>query len=176
MRFLIVFFFSFLLSAMANAYDLDKIRLSFIEAINNKEKAQEFFTELNSIKKNDPIIIAYRGSASAILGKHAWNPISKLSYLKEGCETLDKAVTMDAENIEIRFLRFSLEHYVPSFLGFSKHLTIDKAKIIQLIQNHSSNNLKIEESIKQNIIQFLLESKRCTANEVQTLKKLSNNG
>jgi hypothetical protein len=46
-------------------------------------------------------------------------------------KTLSKAIAADPANPEIRFLRFSIQYYVPAFLGFSKNLDEDKKVIVQ---------------------------------------------
>src|SRR6476661_3554940 len=91
-------------------YDIQKIRKDYIASIKNESTAVKLYEQLQAIKNPDPLILAYLGSAQAIRAKHAWSPINKLNYLKEGCKTLDKAVNKNPNQLEIRFLRFSLQH------------------------------------------------------------------
>jgi len=166
--FLILFF-----GKIAMAYDIDKIRLDYIAAVNDSKKAEVFYQELKAIAKPDALILAYLGSAEALRAKHAFNPINKLSYLKQGSKTLAKAVDLSPNNIEVRFLRFSLEHYIPSFLGYNKNLEADRTKIIELLQ-HKTKGISLQDNTKitKNIINFLIETKRCTPSETILLKKL----
>ncbi len=173
MKHILLFFITFLFVKITMAYDIEKIRLDYIAAVKNSKKTEIFYKELKEIAKPDAIILAYLGSAEALRAKHAFNPINKLAYLKQGSNTLAKAVNAAPNNLEIRFLRFSLEHYVPSFLGYSKNLEADKVKIIELLQHkNKSEGIKDNTQIKKNIINFLLQTKRCTATESILLKKL----
>jgi hypothetical protein len=155
------------------AYDIDKIRLDYIAAVNSSKKADVFYKQLKAIPKPDALLLAYLGSAEALRAKHAFNPINKLAYLKQGSKTLENAVNTAPNNIEVRFLRFSLEHYIPSFLGYNKNLEADREKIIELLQHkNKGESPHANAQITKNIITFLLETKRCSASETILLKKL----
>jgi hypothetical protein len=54
----------------------------------------------------------------------------KVKHLNNAEAIYKTAVSADPHNIEIRFLRFSVEHNVPGFLGFNKDLITDSEEII----------------------------------------------
>ena len=173
MKFAFLFLIPFLLSKIVMAYDIEKIRINYIKAVNDSKKSEKFYKELSVIAKPDALILAYLGSAQAIRAKHAWNPVNKMSYLKQGSKTLDAAVNTAPNNLEVRFLRFSLEHFLPPFLGYSKHLETDKDKILELLEHKNmAAIIKGNTKILKNIINFMIESKRCSPTEVDTLNKL----
>lgn len=173
MKFAFLFLIPFLLSKIVVGYDIEKIRINYIKAVNDSKKSEKFYKELSAIAKPDALILAYLGSAQAIRAKHAWNPVNKMSYLKQGSKTLDAAVNSASNNLEVRFLRFSLEHFLPPFLGYSKHLETDKDKILELLE-HKNRRCVLQGNAKilKNIINFMIESKRCSPTEVDTLNKL----
>ncbi|MBU0695439.1 MAG: hypothetical protein KKE39_02780 [Bacteroidetes bacterium] len=154
------------------AYDIKQIRADYVSAINDSEKADQLCNHLENIKNPDPLILAYLGSAQAIKAKHAWNPVSKLSYIKKGFSTINEAVSKAPENLEVRFLRFSLSFYVPSFLGYSKNLTIDKNKIIDLLSKQSLIKLDVDKTILKNMVYFMIDSKLCSTQEIAVLKRV----
>ena len=156
------------------AYDIRKIRLEYNAAVNDEKKADEFYSKLEKMRPLDPLLLAYFGSAEAVKAKHALNPYSKLAYLKSGSKTLNLSVSKSPDNLEIRFLRFTLEHYVPKFLGYSKHLPEDKKKIIDLIAKRQFG--EVDSSLLKNIISFMKESRRCTKAELEVLNKALPNG
>jgi hypothetical protein len=166
---LIVFFFS---SIPSEANDIKKIREDYIAAVTNSNKANDLCVELSSIKNPDALILAYLGSAQAIKAKHAWNPVSKMSYLKEGFNTINKAVIKDPNQLEVRFLRFSLQFYVPDFLGYSKNLKIDKDKIIDLLRKKEVATLKLDKNILKDMVKFMIDSKKCNDQEIAILRKV----
>lgn len=165
-------FFSVFTSNFTQAYDIKKIREDYITAINSSDKADELYDQLSAIKNPDPLLLAYLGSVQALKAKHAWNPVSKLSYLNQGFKTINSAVAKAPNEIEVRFLRFSLEYYVPSFLGFSKNLHTDKVKIIELLQKQNPIKLDIDKTILKNMIYFMVHSDECTPEELAILEKI----
>nr|MBC7613025.1 hypothetical protein [Pseudopedobacter sp.] len=154
------------------AYDIKQIRADYVIAINDSEKADQLCNHLENIKNPDPLILAYLGSAQAIKAKHAWNPVSKLSYIKKGFSTINEAVSKAPENLEVRFLRFSLSFYVPSFLGYSRNLTVDKNKIIDLLSRPSLIKLDVDKTILKNMVYFMIDSKLCSTQEIAVLKRV----
>ncbi len=166
--FSLIVFFTF---QHSKAYDIAQIRKDYIAAVNDSDKADDLYHELAAIKNPDALILAYLGSAQAIKAKHSWNPISKVSYLKKGFNIINKAVKKDPDQLEVRFLRFSLQYYVPSFLGFSEHLEADKNKIIDLLRTHDAAALHLDKSILKNMANFMIDSKTCSQQEMIVLKK-----
>ncbi|HEX7366196.1 MAG TPA: hypothetical protein VF273_03820 [Pelobium sp.] len=154
-----------------SAMDIHQLRKDYIASIEDSKKADQLCKQLKAVKNPDALTLAYLGSVEAIQGKHAWNPVNKLSYLKQGFATIDKAVIKDPNHLEVRFLRFSLQYYVPAFLGYSKNLLADKDKIVALIKNTNAADLKMDKDVFRNIINFMVESKKCDAQEIAILKK-----
>jgi hypothetical protein len=74
------------------------------------------------------------------LAKHAFNHFSKLNYVKRATEKLNKAIAINGNNIEIRYMRFSVESAMPTYLGYSKHVHEDKKVIIDGLSGISASN------------------------------------
>ncbi len=165
---IIIFLGSFIQS---NAMDIGQLRKDYINSISNSDKADELYEKLGAVKNPDALTLAYLGSVEAIKGKHAWNPVDKLSYLKQGFATINKAVAKDPNQLEVRFLRFTLQYYVPGFLGYSKNLIADKDKIVSILKKHPSDDLKVDGEILKNMVNFMIDSKKCNAQEVAVLRK-----
>jgi len=159
---------------MLQAYDLKQLRLEFYAAVKDETAAESLYTRLKKEKSPDPLLQAYFGSVEALRAKHSFNPYNKIAYLKRGSQTLGKAVTRSPDNLEIRFLRFSLEHYVPAFLGYSKNLAADREKIVDLIRKQQTGGLT--NGLLQNIAAFMKESGRCSAKEILILERTLKNG
>jgi hypothetical protein len=111
----------------ATALDIEALRLKFYESINEKSAAKKFLEELEKIDKGDyPLIIGYRAAVKMIMAKHTLNPIYKYIYFVEGKKLLEAAVSKDSNNIELRFIRLSIQTNVPAFLGYKSELEKDK--------------------------------------------------
>ncbi len=137
---------------------IDSIRTWYALSVEDEDKAESMTEFLTEIKNKSAIEFAYLASAQALLGHHAYNPYNKLYWVKTASPNFDKAVKLEPNNPEIRFLRFAVEHYVPSFLGYSEHVEKDLNYLFNYAIN-SSENLYKEESFKT-IVNFLIETDR----------------
>ena len=167
---MINFIFLFItMSVSSFSTDLPQIRKEYYAAVNSEKASDKFYQRLKQLNSDKPLLKAYLGSAQAIRARHAINPYNKIKYLNEGLKTLQIAVKNDPENLEIRFLRFSLQHYVPAFLGKSKELTMDKTKIVSLFSQRKFGSL--DEPMLRSIVSFMKESKRCSVSDISVLDR-----
>ena len=128
MKFLIilVMFSSFTM----NTSDNKTARDYYLKASENKEYAEKLKTFTQS-KINFPLLKAYNGVALAILAKHSWNPYTKLENVKSGLKNINEAVSSQNSDLEIRFLRFSVEENIPSVVPFTSHINEDKKFLLK---------------------------------------------
>ncbi len=155
--------------ASAEEPNLRRIRSLLVVCMNSSKTTDSLYKSLSAIKNRDGVITAYLGTLSACKAKLSWNPYMKVKHLNNSEATYKTAVNADPHNIEIRFLRFSVEHNVPGFLGFNKDLVIDRDEIIT--QLDKKNYGTADKDLTIAIIKFLLQSKRCTAAQNDDLNK-----
>ena len=149
--------------------NLHVIRKLLVSAINSGKVTDSLYRNLSAIKNRPALINGYMATLEALKAKHTWNPYFKIKYLNNAEKTFKTAVTGDPHNIEIRFMRFSVEHNVPGFLGYTKNLVADREEIItQLDRKHYSS---ADAALVKTIITFLLDSKRCTPAEHSKLSQ-----
>ena len=88
-----------------------------------------------------------------IMAKHVFNPFSKLSYFNKGKLILEKAIQAEGKNVELRFLRYSIQTNVPAFLGYKSNLKNDYNFLKQAIPGIKDSVLKkiITSYLQQNI-------------------------
>lgn len=151
------------------APNLPLIRKQLIIALDSKQTTDSLFDQLAMIKGRSALITGYMGALQALKAKHAWNPYFKIKHLSDCEKTFKEAVTRDPTNIEIRFMRFSIEHNVPSILGYDENLVADREQIIKQID--LKYYAQADLTLVKTIINFLLNSKRCTPAEQIDLKK-----
>lgn len=143
--------------------NLHVIRKLLLTAINSSKTTDSLYRHLGAIKKPSGLITGYIGTLEALKAKHAWNPYFKIKYLNDAEKSFKGAVTTDPFNIEIRFMRFSVEHNVPGFLGYNKNLVADRTEIIKQLDRRHYSSADI--ALVKTIINFLIDSKRCTPAE-----------
>lgn len=115
-------------------------------------------------------MLAYKAASEAVMAKYVWNPYSKLKHLKTGGEMFAEAVALDAKHPEIRFLRFTVEHYVPRYLNMSQHLQEDKQLIIRSLQAYPRSGISAE--LARAMRDFMLQKDHCTEEEKKVLQQL----
>jgi len=162
------YIFSLLLSPQRMA----ELRREMVSAISSSKTTDSLYSSLNTQLNKTPIITCYIAALQALKAKHSWNPYFKFKYLNDSEKTFDNAVTADPQNMEIRFMRFSVEHYVPVFLGDDKDLYADREEIIDDIKKKRYTTA--DKDLVTAIVKFLLASKRCTPAENTYLTKQLN--
>lgn len=155
---------------------LNFIRTQFYLSIENEEETEKLIEFIykkfsRDFSKYEPIILAYYGSLEALKGKHAFNPFNKLSYLNSSMEKIGESIKQEPYNLEIRFLRFSILHHLPSILGYSKERKEDMIIIYDLLLLKDYSILGKE--IQKGIVEFMIESERLSKKQVNELKKIS---
>lgn len=149
--------------------DLANIKHAMMLAVESPQVTDSLYTQLSSRNSPSPLILAYTGTLEALKAKHSWNPYQKLKYVARSQKTLEKALKMEPANLEIRFMRFSIQHYTPAFLGYSKELIEDRQMIIK--QFGKKNFGKADAAFRASIAKFMITSDRCTPEEVKLLRK-----
>ena len=57
---------------------------------------------------------------------------------------LEKSISIEPENIELRFLRLTIQANLPSFLGYSENKENDKAFVLAHLEEAKSDDFKMK--------------------------------
>lgn len=150
--------------------DLRQLRQRYYAAVQSASVTDKLYAELKKQAKPSPVILAYVGSLEALKAKHAYNPYYKIQFLKAADQTMRRAVKADPDNVEIRFLRYSYQYYVPEFLGYSEDKSADVAVIVT--QLAAGNYRKQDKELVKNMLGFLEETQAVSASELAKLNAL----
>ena len=163
---LLVFF-----SGYANlaAQNLSQIKKAMVLAVEDDAITDSLYKELTALNSKDPLIWAYIATLDGLKAKHSWNPYNKLKFVSRSQKLIAKAIEARPDDLEIRFMRFSLQHYTPEFLGFSKNLEEDRQAIFRLYEQRKFG--RSDPDLVRNIAKFMIDSNRCSRNEIQFFKK-----
>lgn len=132
---------------------LDTVRVSFYRATLDPELSIGLSEQLDAQTSTTPLEQAYLGASRAVMIKTTWNLWYKYKWLDQASATLNQAVNDDPNNVEIRFLRYSVEWHVPAYLGYSDHLTEDRSMIMGNLESFMSSDYNPE--IKAYIQEFM---------------------
>ncbi|KAF0148920.1 MAG: hypothetical protein FD143_2814 [Ignavibacteria bacterium] len=151
---------------------VEELRLKYYKAVEEEDSIAAYedfvlenYSTISELSK--ALAVAYKAGIDAVKSKHAFWPLAKLNYLKKSLENLEKAVLIEPKNLETRFMRFSILHYVPGFLGYSAERDVD-AKIILRELLEKNYNL-VEKKIQKGIYEFIIESERLREKESEFL-------
>ena len=172
---IILSFKVFGLPIQPDSASINFMRNEFYAAVEDEDKVDLLEQYITSRYSEDyttyaPIILAYYGGIQTLKAKHAFNPISKLSHLISGLNRLEEAVEKSPDNLEIRFMRFSILDHVPGFLGYSKEREADKDKICLLLfqKDYSLSDYKLQKGMAE----YMLQSGRLSQNQENLIRDL----
>lgn len=80
--------------------------------------------------ENIPVMQCYKGALTMVKAKYSFSPFKKYTAFKKGKSMVEKAFVSDSNNVEIRFVRFTLQTNLPAFLGYSDNINTDKQFIV----------------------------------------------
>ena len=145
--------------------DMNEVRSLYKEAVKSEDSCKELVAISSGFnEKTNPLMLGYKGSGTMLMAKHVFNPFTKMSYFRKGKQMLEKAIEVDENSIELRFLRFNAQTNMPSFLGYNNNIDDDK----KFILNGFSQIKDLQ--LKEFVWQGFYNSKYVTENERRQLK------
>lgn len=84
---------------------------------NAVKKGLEYTDKVLALDSSQALALAYHGSLLTLRARDVTMPWSKLKYTKEGFTLLDKAVSKQPGNLEVRLVRAMNSYQVPEFMG-----------------------------------------------------------
>jgi len=133
-----------------NTRGLNVVRANYNKLVSDKALCEKIIAELTETKNNSATHLAYLGGLQAIWANHVFSPISKLNTFKEGKKNIEQAIKKEPDNVELRFIRLSVQKNAPSFLGYKSNINEDTEFI-------KENSDQIRSDILQRNIEMLLK-------------------
>jgi hypothetical protein len=148
------------------------IRNLFYHSIKNSDSAAVLYQKLKAVNNNNAAgLIAYKGMSNLMICYHSYNPYTKYKLFMSGKHLLEQAIVKDPNNIELRFLRLTVQLNVPPFLGYSNNINEDKLAIFNGLKILSDKDLFVR------IYNYTMNAKKISSVEKQQLQiALSENG
>lgn len=108
---------------------------------------------------SSPLMLAYYGAAKTAKAKYVSGPFDKYSTAKAGLAKLNSSISKSPSNIEIRFIRYSVEINIPAVMPFTDHTKQDRKYILE--------HLDVNHVYYPEIKRFMLKYANLTATEKQ---------
>ena len=150
-------------SFTASNLSITEVRNAYEKAVYSEQVANELLDKLNSTNNNT--LLGYKGTVTMMMAKHVFSPYKKLNYFKAGKEILEQALQKEPLNVELRYLRFSIQSNSPKFLEYDSNLQSDKLFLLKEVKTLTDADLK------QRITKFLLKSSEVNKTEKLTLQQ-----
>ncbi len=128
-------------SAPAFALDPEYVRKSYEQAVKNEKLCKTLIDQLSKETSN-VVFLGYLGAYQTIWANHTSSPIAKLNTFNKGKKNIEQALKIAPDNVELHFIRLSIQVNCPDFLQYSSHINEDKKFIKSNIDKVNSTSLK----------------------------------
>ena len=143
---------------------LEEVRSQFPD-IRSEVQADLYIQKLENVPKS-PASEAYIAAMFFMKSRFTTFPIRKYKYFKKGKLVLDKLVDKYPEMVEIRYIRYLLQHKVPKFLGYYEHRATD-FEMISIKLTESDLPIQYKRKFLENMLQVSQNSvQRAQINEL----------
>lgn len=136
----------------AQTVTVDALRKEYYKVTSDSATCAKLYSKVCKDNSTDNIIIGYKGAIMAAMANHIKNKQEKLKLFNSGKKFIDQSVITDNENVELRFLRFTIQSNCPKALGYNNQLDSDKKFILDNLDSIKNS------SLKKKMGSFLLES------------------
>lgn len=148
----LVVFIQFILCWFLPLQDMETIRQAYIEAARDESKIEAFNALLKGVTMEDSLIlVGYKGASLALSAKIESGIKNKTDAFKKGVEFLEYSIQSDPANIELHFIRLSVQENSPGIVNYKGNMEEDKLYILENFDAISNAGLKqyIGDFIKQ---------------------------
>jgi len=146
--------------------DVSEVRNLYKQAVVSESAALSLFSNLTGITKDDDkVLVSYKGALTAITAKYEKEIKPKKELFKNGVYLIEYAIEEDPDNIEIRFVRLSVQQNIPKFLKYKMNIEEDKTFLLERINDLNNKELK------SYIEDYILYSKNFTEQEKNVISQ-----
>ncbi len=165
---LIIALFSYIIGvSTTQALTINDARNAYEQSIYKKTIGIKFLQEIENNSSVNNVLLGYKGAVKMIMAKHYFYPWQKLNSFNEGKNILENAIAKDENNIELIYLRFSIQSHSPKFLNYANNISIDKLFLLKSISAIKDKDLQLR------IINYLKSSSLLSQTEKNKLNSIS---
>lgn len=122
---------------------LSDIRKNIEGVFKTEEVCLRLHQEFQSVDiSQSNLLQGYKGGVLMGMARHHINPFKKMSFFGDGKNLIEGAITSEPENLELRFLRLTIQTNLPEFLGYSESKEKDKAFVLSGLEKVNNEMLK----------------------------------
>ena len=167
-RILISFLLLFSSISFAQTPGIETLRKEYYKVKTDSATCAALYQKISTSTPTDNLLIAYKGAITAAMADHSANKAEKLKLFNTGKKMLEQVIKTDSSNLELRFLRFTIQTSCPKALGYNKQIATDKKFILSHFDTFKNSEFKAK------MWSYLLNSTALTEEEKKKLKSGSN--
>lgn len=158
-----LFLFLLFFYGSLQAPSISEVRQLYMRSAEDRAAAEKLL-EFSEENDDATLLLGYRAVGEMMMAKHVINPLSKMSHFSKGKKAFAKALEAEPNNVEIHFLRFSVQSETPDFLGYKDDLEQDKKFLFLNLQSIKDRQLK------KMILQFFSKAKALSPTEREEME------
>lgn len=136
---------------------LAEVRTNMQYAFNEESVCYKLYDKVKHIHDPETVLMGYIGALH--IARSRYVPLlDKRESLRKGEEKLEASIKLDPQNLELIFLRLTIQINLPGFLGYNQHIEADKKFVI-------NNYKKASKVLRAKIVKFVNESDEFTESE-----------
>jgi len=140
---------------------LAQIRTLYGEVEEYPQKATQLRLLAEQLPTTSEILrLAYQAAGEALKARETWLPWEKLAHFQKAMHLFEDALLQNPNQIEVRFLRYTIQSNTPSILGMGVNMLEDKQLILQHITTDATDDY-----MKASIAKHLLKHAPLTIKE-----------
>jgi hypothetical protein len=139
--------------------NLIAIRAAFVQASLSETNTLKLLQLAEEGIATSPVFTGYKAAATMMMAKFTINPISKLQHFNNGKEMLEDAIKKHPTEIELNFIRYTIQCNAPYMLNYQFAIQSDKQILLTKLKT-----LK-DQDLKQHITKYLKTSPYLTPSE-----------
>ncbi|MDI9342237.1 MAG: hypothetical protein QM534_16805 [Sediminibacterium sp.] len=91
--------------------------------------------------KNLPVIQAYHAAATMVYSKYFINPFKATQLFNTGKTLLEDLISENYDDIELHYLRYTIQLNTPIFLGYNKSIPEDRKLLSDFLKNNLESDI-----------------------------------
>lgn len=141
---------------------LKSVRTSFNVAHQSAELCEKL--EKESMNENDVRIKGYHAAAKMISTKFMYNPFVSIKIYNQGKKDLEKLMEENPHEMELHYIRYTIQRNTPKFIGYYKNLKEDREKLISYMEKSGMDELT------QHMLIFFKDTKDISKEELEDIE------
>lgn len=137
-------FFNCLFYQSENSYRIQDLRHFLEKSAKDRVACERFIAHLENYRGKDPVVLGFRAASIGVMAKHAWSPYHKIKYLRSSARMFEQVIAAHPNVPELRFLRYTVEFFIPRYLNMSPNLEEDKKVFLSHMAAYPRSDLDAE--------------------------------